>query len=289
MQILTNGLVSGLGIAGLAVAFQMVYLPTRVFFVGLAGIYCLAPFLAQAALAAGWGWPPAILLSVFGCVGVGVLCEFGNHARLTRRQASAEAHLVASLGTYIIIVQSVAMIWGNDPQTLRTGLDAVTRVGEVVVTGAQWITVGAAGLMLTGLGLFLMHTDLGLRLRALADNPFQFSLYGYNVDHHRLLAFALAGLFAAASSLSSAYDVGFDANTGLHPVMLAVAAVVIGGRASFLGPAVGGMVLGVLRAETVWYSSARWQEAVTFGLLALALLLRPEGLLGRRNRLEAAL
>lgn len=45
MQILLNGLISGLSIALLSVAFQVVYLPTRVFFAGLAGVYALVPYI----------------------------------------------------------------------------------------------------------------------------------------------------------------------------------------------------------------------------------------------------
>jgi branched-subunit amino acid transport system permease len=56
----------------------------------------------------------------------------------------------------------------------------------------------------------LRTANFGLRLRALADNPIQFALYGYNVDAHRLLAFAMAGVFAAAAALVTANDIGFD-------------------------------------------------------------------------------
>ena len=287
MQILLNGLISGSAIALLAVAFQAVYLPTRVFFLGLAGIYALAPFLAQMVLVHGGGWFAAILVALLGAIGVSLLCEWANHARLARRNASEGTHLIASLGIYIVIVQVIAMLWGNDTKTLRTGLDATIRFGGVVVTGAQWLTLATAVLLLVGFAVLLMRSDLGLRLRALADNPTQFALFGYNVNHHRLLAFALAGFFATASSLVTAYDIGFDPHTGLQAVLLAVVAVIIGGRGSFLGPVAGALLLGILRNQVVWYWSARWQEAATFALLALFLLVRPHGLFGQKYRLEA--
>jgi branched-chain amino acid transport system permease protein len=288
MQVILNGIVSGAAIALLAVAFQTVYLPTRVFFIGLAGIYSCAPFLSYALRAYGSGWLLAISASVLASVGLSVLCEWANHARLTRRQASNGAHLIASLGTYIVLVQIVAMLWGNDTKVLRAGLDTVTRIDNVVITGAQWTTLGVAVLLLGLFCLFLMRSDLGLRLRALADNPVQFALLGYNVDHHRLLAFGLAGLLAAASALVTAFDIGFDPHVGLHAVLLAVVAVIIGGQDSFGGSVFGALLLGLLRAQVVWHWSARWQEPVTFGLLAIILVFRPQGLLGHKNRLEAA-
>lgn len=287
MQILINGIISGSVIALLALAFQVVYLPTRVLFIGLAGIYALTPYLSHAVLSLGGGWLMAVFVAVLLCVGVSLLCEWASHGRLARTRASEAAQLIASLGMYIMLVQVVAMIWGNDTKTLRTGLDAVTRFGGVVVTGSQWISLGTAVVLIGAFMLFLARSEVGLRLRAMADNPVQFALFGYNVDHHRLLAFAIAGLLAAAASLVTAYDIGFNPHGGLYAVLLAVVAVMVGGRGSFIGPVLGGLLLGLLRAQVVWHWSARWQEAVTFGLLVLILLLRPQGLVGSKTRLEA--
>lgn len=288
MQILINGLISGAAIALLAVAFQAVYLPTKVFFIGLAGIYALAPFLTHSALSLGLGWYLSIGLTIAACALVSFLCGWLNHGPLTRRRASDSVHLIASLGSYIVLVQAIAMIWGNGSMRLRSEIGSTTHFGKVVVTGAQWLILGVSGGLLLAFAILLMYTDLGLRLRALADNPTMFALFGYNVSRHRVFAFIMSGIFASAASLISAYDLGFEPHGGLHAILLAVVAVIIGGQASFSGPVVGAVLLGVLRAQVVWHSSARWQEAATFGLLTLFLLLRPQGLLGRRTRLEAA-
>jgi len=287
LQILANGLVSGLAIALLALSFQLVYLASRVFFFGLAGTYAVVPFIAFAVRASGGGWAVAVAAAAGAGVAINVLCEWANHAPLSRRGASGGAQLLSSLGVYLMLVQAVAMVWGNETKTLRQGVESVVRPGGVVVTGAQLWTAGVSVALLSGFALLLMRSNLGLRLRALSDNPTQFALLGYNVDHHRLLAFALSGLLAAASSLLTAYDVGFDPHSGLQAVLLAVVAVIVGGQGSFVGPVVGALLLGVARTQVIWFWSARWQEAVTFALLALVLLLRPRGLMGRATRLEA--
>nr|VFJ87229.1 MAG: branched-chain amino acid transport system permease protein [Candidatus Kentron sp. H]VFJ88890.1 MAG: branched-chain amino acid transport system permease protein [Candidatus Kentron sp. H]VFJ95128.1 MAG: branched-chain amino acid transport system permease protein [Candidatus Kentron sp. H] len=287
MQILLNGLISGLAIALLAVAFQIVYLPTRVFFVGLAGVYALVPYVYLTTQGSFGLWPLSIAISVIVMVGLTVSIEWANHAPLTRKRASEGAHLISSLGIYIVVVQIVAMIWGNDTQTLRVGLDTIFSVGDSILTQSQLILFIVACFLFVGFLIMLRVTDVGLRLRALADNPIQFALYGYNIDRHRLLAFALAGIFVTSASLLTADDIGFDPYTGLHAVLLAVVAVIIGGRSSFIGPIVGGLLLGIIRAQVVWHLSARWQEAVTFMILALFLLLRPQGLFGRKTRIDA--
>ena len=60
------------------------------------------------------------------------------------------------------------------------------------------------------------------------------------------------------------------------------------GIAYFFGfdPLLGGIILGLLRSEATWYFSARWQETVTFLLLGLFLIFRPNGILGKKQRLE---
>ncbi len=287
MQIIVNGIISGAAIAVLALAFQCIYLPTRVFFIGMAGVYAMTPFVAWSVLEAGGGWWLAIPIAALVAVLLCLVCEWLIHLPMEKKKASSGAHLIASLGASIVMVQITAMIWGDDTKSLRVGLDNVTHLGDVIVTGAQLVTLGVGvGFVIAFWGL-LMKSDLGLRLRALADNPIQFALFGYNVHLYRTCSFIVGGLLATAASLVTAYDVGFDPHTGLHAVLLAVVAVIIGGRGSFIGPVLGGLLLGLVRAQVVWHWSARWQEAVTFALLAIVLLLLPHGLLGQKTRLEA--
>ena len=139
MQILLNGLISGCATALLAVSFQLVYLPTRVFFIGLAGLYSLTPYFAWAAHAAGLSPVFGVFTAVLAVVALAVVCEWANHAPLTRKGASDGAHLVSSLGIYILLVQAAAMIWGSETKTLRTGIDSTVHLGGAIITGAQQI------------------------------------------------------------------------------------------------------------------------------------------------------
>lgn len=285
MQILINGLISGLTIAVLALGFTVVYLPTRVFHIALGGIYAFVPFIAWALGA--FPWFLAVLVAMISGIAISLLCEGINHAPLEKKGAASGTHLVSSLGIYIILVQAIALIWGNETKVLRTGLDGIVKWGAIILTHAQLIATTVSLLILGLFYLWLKFSDLGLQFRALADNPKEFALRGYNVSRLRLLAFSISGLLGAIASLLVAYDIGFDPNGGLSAVLLAVVAVIIGGRSSFLGPVLGGILLGVVRSEVVWFLSARWQEAVTFIILALFLFLRPNGILGSKMRLEA--
>ena len=284
MQIIANGLIAGLTIVVLALAFVVVYLPTRVFHLALGGVYAIVPFIAWSCLQAGWSWYLAIILATLTGVLISLAGELFNHAPLELKQASWGAHLVSSLGIYIIIVQIVALIWGEESKFLRRGVDAVTSIGNIRLTQTQMVTavvcVGAIALFY----LWLKSSNLGLQFRAMADNPKQFALQGYNILQLRRIAFGISGFLAAIASLLVAYDVGFDPNTGLVAVLLAVVAALIGGRLSFWGPLIGGILLGIIRSQAVWLLSARWQDAITFIILAIFLYLRPNGILGQKGR-----
>src|SRR3954468_10961908 len=289
MQIIANGVVTGLTIALMALAFTVVYLPTRVFFVGLGGLYTLIPFIARSCLDAGFPWPVVLVTCVSTGVALSIGCEMVNHGPLDRKKVSSTAHLVSSLGLYIIFVQAVALIWGNESKVLRTGLDPVVHIGAVVITRAQIVAGCGSVVLVASFSLWLKFSDLGLRFRALADNPVEMTLRGHNTSRLRIIAFGLAGGLASAVAMMVAFDIGFDTNGGLSALLLAVVAMIIGGRRSFLGPVIAGVALGILRSGTVWYVSARTQDAVTFALAALFLVFFPNGVFGQKERLEASI
>ncbi len=287
MQIFINGIIMGLITAMLALAFAVVYLPTRVFYIALGGIYSVVPFIAWICLQWGWAWYFAVIAATLTGVMLSLVCELLNHAPLERKRASTGAHLISSLGIYIIISQAIAMIWGNETQVLRTELDSSTPLWGIIITNAQTIAAVVSISILSIFYFWLRFSNLGLQLRALADNPKELVLFGHNIYRLRLVAFAMSGILCSGSALLVSYDIGFDPHGGLLALLLAVAAVIIGGRKSFLGPVIGGILLGVLRSEVVWLLSAKWQEGLTFLLMALFLLIRPNGLFDRKSRLEA--
>ena len=91
----------------LAVAFSVVYLPTRVFHIALGGIYAAAPFVAWTGVQAGWPWPIATLAAIGVAIVLSLACEQFNHAQLEKKETPLGAHLIASLGLYIIFVQAI--------------------------------------------------------------------------------------------------------------------------------------------------------------------------------------
>jgi branched-chain amino acid transport system permease protein len=134
--------------------------------------------------------------------------------------------------------------------------------------------------------IWLKKNKLGIKFRALSDNPIELALRGYNIKKLRLFAFGLSGFLTAVGSLLSSYETGFDPHMGMSVFLLAVVATIIGGQKSFTGSIIGGILIGIIRSQVVWHFSARWQDAFTFLILVIFLYLRPYGLVGGKVRLE---
>jgi branched-chain amino acid transport system permease protein len=270
-------------------AFSLVYLPTRIFHVALGAIFTAVPFFVWQLLRYNWPAPLAVCFGLGAGLGLSMLSDIFNHSPLQRKGASPVVHFVASLGAYLVTIQSVILIWGNDSKILRVGIDAVVKIGSIVITRSQIVAAGVAVLTVGILLSWIRFSKLGLQFRALADNPTELALRGYNLKRLKLLAFGVSGLIGSISSLLISLDLGFSARGGLNALVIAVVSVIIGGRRSYIGPLLGALLLTVVRSEVVWFTSAKWEIPVTFAILALALFLRPNGFLSRNVRLEAQL
>lgn len=286
LQILVNGVVAGLQIALLATAFSSVYRCARVFHLSLAGIYTVAPYLTWTLsrnLLPLW---MSIVVSAIACATISLLIEVLNHRPLDNKGAGANLHLVSSLGIYLSLVSLAQLLWGFETRVLRTGNDGTVSFLGAVVTTAQWVSAAIGIVVFTILLALLRAGRAGLVLRAIASNSSQTALAGFHVSAVRGAVFAVSGALAGLAGNLSALDIGFGAAGGLEALLIGIAAAMVSGNSLLVGPYVASICLGVLRAGIVWMASSRWQEAITFAILAIALLL-PRGASGKSARLEA--
>ena len=286
MQILANGLIQGLLLSIVSLGFALVYNSTGIFHIAQGAIFALSPFILWTVMKYDLNWFFGVMFAVFIPMVLSIFKEVINHWPLQKRGASKEIHLISSLGIYIVIIQLVAVIWGNETKVLRAGIDETFTFGEVIITRSQLLGAIMSILLLVGFLIWIKRTHIGLKLHALSDNPVQLSLMGYNIRGIRILVFALSGLFTATAAMLTAIDVGFDPHGGLIAVLIAMVATIIGGRGSFIGPVAGAIILGIVRAQVTWHTSARWEEAATFLILVLFLFFRPKGIFGRVGRVE---
>lgn len=288
-QFLANGICKGSVYALVALGFGLIYSTTGIFHIAHGFIYTLGAYALFAGLST-WGLPlpVAIPLALLAAGAAALAVEALVYRPLLRRKASTAILMISSFGVYIIGVNLVAMVFGNGAKILRAGVEDTVQLGTIILTRIQIAQLVTGVIVVLAYWLFLRRSALGRICRAVADDSTLASVLGVRVDGTRMLVFCLGSLFAATGAILASLDVGMDPYVGLPATLAAAVACIIGGLRRFLAPALGAWLLGVIQSLVVWKTSAHWEAAVTFGILILFLVFRPQGLLGQTERVEEA-
>ena len=286
-QFIANGLCRSAIYMLVALGFGLIYYSTRILHVAHGAVYTAAGYGAFLFLAKlGWPAVPSVVMALIGCCLLGLALEYCMYRPLYRQSASAAVTMISSLGAYLILVNALSICFGNQTRLLMDHLEKTYSVGSIILTQMQIIevAVGLVGLLL--FWLFLTRSRTGRLSRAFADNPLLADVMGVNIMALRLRILVAGSLLAGLGGVLSALDYGVDPASGFSVVLVAVVACIIGGFGSFLAASLGAAVLGMVQSIVIWQVSAKWESAVTFALLILFLLVRPQGILGTRYRLE---
>jgi len=166
----------------------------------------------------------------------------------------------------------------NIPETLQGG----TNLGFMFLPNYRAWVIVASLLVCFGTWFLIERTKLGAYLRAATEKPHLVSAFGVNVPRLVTLTYMLgAGLAAIAGVLAAPiYQVSSIMGSNIIPVVFAV--VVIGGLGSILGSIITGFALGLCEGLTkVFYPEA--SNTVVFLVMVIFLLLRPQGMFGKRG------
>jgi branched-chain amino acid transport system permease protein len=151
-------------------------------------------------------------------------------------------------------------------------------IGDVIVTKEQiWVFAGAILSGLVGVAIF-GYARLGRGLRAMAANPRGAVLCGYSADAMNAMAWFLGGALAGLAGVFAAPSKGISPDLAISMITAGFVAAVIGGFDSLRGALLGGLILGIAETLAAGYVSSAMKNAVSFLLLFVVLLWRPQGL-----------
>lgn len=285
LQFIINGLITGVLYSLLAIGFALVYNTTKIFHIAAAGIYVFSAymfwfFVANVEL-------PIILASLVAIVLtmlLSLLSEIWVYRPLKNKKASLNVAMIASIGAMIVIVNTIAMFFGNETKVVENSILKPFSSGDIFITTPQMCQAVIGIIVLTLFLIILRWTKWGLRLQALSADETLFETLGYNTNRTRIAVFLASGIFIAIASCLTVYDVGLDPNMGMSVLISAIVAIIIGGVGKFSTCILGGLTLGVLQSLTVYLFASNWQNAVTFLILLVLLFLRPQGIAGYKQR-----
>ena len=252
---LTWGLLHVINLAHFAFAFLAAYLCYQ-----LASVGGMDPLLTL-----------AIIVPLFAALGVAV------QWLLARFSVSPLNSLLATFGLAAIVEAGIQWVWTADFRKLESVYAGQKfRVGELFIPVPELMTLLAALVLSFGIWAAMRYTNLGRALRALAEDAPVAAAFGVNAKAHALVLAGVCGALAGIAGVCLALGFTLTPSQIYAWVGVVFAAVMLGGLGSALGPLAAGILIGVSEAVTMAFASPSWAPIVSFTLLILLLLLRPE-------------
>jgi branched-chain amino acid transport system permease protein len=282
VQQILEGLASGAIYASLALALVLIYRATRIVNFAQGEMATLSVYFAWQLNQ--WGVPFALSLIIVAAISfvMGALVF-----RLMIRPvlgASDHTMVVICIGFFIGFEAIALWFWGADPRAFpRLFPDAVWTIGGVRLSANNLGILATLCVLTAGLSALFRFTRIGLAMRASAAEREKSPLVGIPVETMLMLGWGLAATvgFVAAALIAPALFLSPPMMVSV--VIYALAAATLGGWDSPTGAIVGGLVVGVaesLCATFVGFIGTDLKVGVPFALMAVILLLRPQGLFG---------
>lgn len=241
----------------------------------------------------GWSVASAIgattwsgfLISVV--VGAVVGAVFAALTELVLIRPLYERHIEQVLVTVGLSFAAIALfegIWGTDPIHI-TGPGWLTQTTDVLgasIPNKYWVLILAAALVLAGLVLFLQKTRYGMIIRAGVENRAMVTALGIDVRRSFTIVFAIGGAAAGIGGVLAMHALAYvSAHMGTTLLIFAFIVTIVGGLGSLTGAAIASVLVAVLQQVANTYLGGTGDFIVVI-LLAVVLLVRPQGLMGRR-------
>ena len=273
-----TGLVYGLMALGLSVIFGVV----RVVNFAHGEMMSIAMYIAVV-LFATLHLDPLVMLVPIAAVmfAFGYVLQAGLINPFITRPEHSQFLLVVALA--IIIVNVLLVIFGPDAQTIQTSYTYDSfQLGSLIVDATKLYAAGAAIVFTIGLFLFFRFSSLGKAIRACADNYTGALVVGLNVNRLYALTFGIGAACVGAAGTMMTLIIDVTPIVGPTYTLLAFVIVITGGLGSMPGALVGGVLIGLTEALAGLLFTPSAKSMFSFGILVLVLLLRPQGILGKR-------
>ena len=285
LQFLGNGIVNGSLIALTALGFSLVYNTTRIFHIAYAGIYVWAGYILYVFMEyLHWPLIASFLMAIVAAAVLSVSCEAFLYAPLIKRGRSHNSIMISSVGMLILLVSLSELFFGNVARYPDFKLSGTMLEYGFFLSGYRLLSLMVCLMLMGSFFLYLKYSVMGIRIRALRDNETLSRVLGVRTKKLKKFLFLLSGVFVATAAGLSGLDVGINPHLGIPIFINAFVALVIGGIGRFDGPVIGGILLGVLQAMTEYFFDSRWVMMVTFIMLLLFLLIRPQGIIPEKSR-----
>jgi branched-chain amino acid transport system permease protein len=203
---------------------------------------------------------------------------------LRKRRMGLNQMMIVSIGLSIVFRYLLLLFFGGDTKDIAGGGNII-KLGPINTTDLTLWGMLIAVVSLGGVALFLTRTRVGKATRAVSDNAALASATGIDVESIIRIVWVVA---AALTGLSGViYGLELQANwlTGFDILLLLFSAVTLGGLGTSLGATVGALIIGMVVEVSSMFIPNELKYAAALVILIIILIVRPQGVLGKKQRL----
>ncbi len=227
-----------------------------------------------------------LIVAVLGGGVLGLALDAGLWRPLRRRGLGTVQLMIVSIGLSLALRYFYQYLIGGSTFQLPGASPTPLQFGPISLSYIDLISMGVSIVVILGVAYFLLGTRIGKATRAISDNPQLAAASGINVDRVIRIVWVLAGVLAALSGILWAYfRPGVRWDMGTQMLLLIFAAITLGGLGTAFGALVGSIIVGIVVETSTLFIPSDLKYAGALVVLILILLIRPQGLLGRKERL----
>lgn len=291
-QNLVDGISRGALYAVYALGFTLIFGVLDIINLAHAATFMWCAFAGWLAMAAlGLPLPLGLAAAVVAGAAIAVLLELVAFRPLRRAGADRLSSMISSIGASLILVSVAEAVFGSqtrrfpdkvlDPRPLLIG-----GAGGVRISRAQILILVSSVLLMAALGFFIRRTRMGTAIRAIAASQKASRLLGIDVGGVVIVTFIIAGALAGAAGILVALLTNdIVPGMGGQIELRGLAVVILGGMGNIEGAVLGGFILGLVETFVIAYlpGGSDIKDAIAFLILFFILLVKPDGLLGRKS------
>jgi branched-chain amino acid transport system permease protein len=280
-QLLVAGIAYGAVYALIAVAFSLIYRGSRVINFAQGYFASIGAYVTHAGLVTlKLPYPVAILLGILGIILLSLLVE-----RLAFRPLYKFGPLfviVSSIALTFVLETAIQLVWGARAVKLPALIVGAFWIGDVVISWQQLSVL--AGLVLAVLALqILFRGRTGRAMRAAAENAEVAGLLGIEARRMIGLTFVMSAILTALAGVLVGPLTYLEPGMGGSLGLVGIVAAIVGGLGNTYGAVAGGLVIGLVNVLSAYAIGGNFVEPITFLVLVLVLLLRPQGIFGEEG------
>jgi len=288
IQILLNSMVSGLVLSLVAIGFTYIFRVTRVFHLAHGGVYIAGAFSCWWVLTQTNSWVAAIVFAIAVVTILIYSIEKTVYLPLNKKQSNQSISLIASMGLYVVIVNVLALLFGNDNKTIVNSISGTFEFGNIIFTKVQMIQAIVGILAISAFLFYLRFTKSNLAMRSVSDNETISKAFGINTEKERIRVFIAGSVLACIAAILKTIEVGIDPHAGMAITLTAAVVAILVSRLNVLLIIGFTVVLTLLQNSVEWFLDAQWRDGITFLILLLAILFRTEGIISYNLRKDRA-